>query len=565
MAVARNNNCRMMLMGTNPVMDATAGRDDIPVAVPAGWQSSVMDALPARLALLDGLGQIVGVNRAWSRFSLEHDDMTFSSCVGVNFLQTLSVLAAGGDNSAAHALLGVNAVMAGEKPLFEQDLICHTEHSARWFLMQVSPLSEDQGCLVSYLDITDRKQIEQSHSQLAAVLEATPDYVGIADEQGRMLYANRALRQIRGIGLSPDAPLGRWGEAHPDWVFHKIKEEALPETARNGDWSGETALLDVTGQEIPVHQVILAHRDSVGEIDFYSTIMRNLTASQQQAAALRQAFDELERTQKQLIDSEKMASIGQLTAGVAHEINNPVGYLHSNLGTLSHYVEDVLHMVASYEAAVSSITDPVVIAAVEQVKKDTDFSFLLEDIPKLLSESQEGTQRVRKIVQDLKDFAHAGDNEEWQWVDLHNSLERTLNIVHNELKYKAEVLRSYDDLPEIRCLPGQLNQVFMNLLVNAGHAIDAKGQVQVSARQVDDQVWVEISDTGCGMPPEVVERIFEPFFTTKPVGKGTGLGLSISYGIVKKHGGHIEVESIQRQGTTFRIVLPVSGPDAVAE
>ena len=562
--MARNNNCRTMLMGTFPVMGATARGDAIPVAVPAGWQSSVMDALPARLAMLDGLGRIVGVNRAWSRFSLEHDDVALSSCVGVNYLETLSALASGGDNSAAHALLGVNAVMAGEKPLFEQDLICHTAHSARWFLMQVSPLSENQGCLVSYLDITNRKQVEQSHSQLAAVLEATPDYVGMADEQGRMLYANRALRQIRGIGLSPDAPLGRWGEIHPDWVSHKIKEEALPETTRNGDWSGETALLDVTGQEIPVHQVILAHRDSTGEIDFYSTIMRNLTASQQQAVALRQAFDELERTQKQLINSEKMASIGQLTAGVAHEINNPVGYLHSNLGTLSHYVEDILHMVASYEAAVNAITDPVVKATVEQAKKDTDFSFLLEDIPRLLSESQEGTQRVRKIVQDLKDFAHAGDNEEWQWVDLHNSLERTLNIVHNELKYKAEILRSYDNLPEIHCLPGQLNQVFMNLLVNAGHAIDAKGQVQVSARQVGDQVWVEISDTGCGMPPEVVARIFEPFFTTKTVGKGTGLGLSISYGIVKKHGGHIEVESTEGQGTTFRIMLPVSGPDAVA-
>ncbi|MDP2031417.1 MAG: ATP-binding protein [Thiobacillus sp.] len=545
-------------------MEATTGGDVIPVAVRTGWPSSVMDALPARLAILDGLGRIVGVNRAWSRFSLEHDDVALSHCVGVNYLDTLNVLAAGGDNSAAHALSGVHAVMAGEKPLFEQDLICHTAHSAHWFLMQVSPLSEGQGCLVSYLDITERKQVEQAHSQLAAVLEATPDYVGMADEQGRMLYANRALRQIRGISLSPDAPLGRWDETHPDWVFHKIKEEALPETARNGVWAGETALLNVHGQEIPVHQVILAHRDSTGEIDFYSTIMRNLTASQQQAAALRQAFDELERTQKQLINSEKMASIGQLTAGVAHEINNPVGYLHSNLGTLSHYVEDVLRMVASYETAVGSITDPVVKATIEQTKKETDFSFLLEDIPKLLSESREGTQRVRKIVQDLKDFAHAGDNEEWQWVDLHNSLERTLNIVHNELKYKAEVLRSYDDLPEIRCLPGQLNQVFMNLLVNAGHAIDTKGKVKVSACQVDDEVWVEISDTGCGMAPEVVARIFEPFFTTKPMGKGTGLGLSISYGIVKKHGGHIEVDSTEGQGTTFRIVLPVSGPDVVA-
>ena len=559
--MARNNTCQMMLTGAHPDADAYVGSGSDPAPAPAGWQKSAMDAVPSQLAVLDAQGRIVAVNRAWSRFASEHATGALGSYVGVSYLATLRALAGQDDSSAAHALQGINAVLAGETPLFEHDFLCRSAGAARWFLMQVSALPEDEGCVVSCLDITDRKQSEQSHAQLAAVLEATPDFVGMADEQGRMLYANRALRQIRGIGLSLAAPLGNWGESYPDWAFHKIKEEALPETARNGDWSGETAILDVSGHEVPVHQVILAHRDGAGEIDFFSTIMRNLTASQQQAAALRQAFDELKRTQEQLVNAEKMASIGQLTAGVAHEINNPVGYLHSNLNTLVQYVGDVLRVVTSYEAALPAITDPAVKASIEQIKTETDFAFLLEDIPKLLSESQEGTQRVRKIVQDLKDFAHAGNNEEWQWVDLRNSLERTLNIVHNELKYKATVACSYDDLPEIRCLPGQLNQVFVNLLVNAGHAIEANGQVGVSARQVGEQVWVEISDTGCGMAPEVVGRIFEPFFTTKPVGKGTGLGLSISYGIVKKHGGHIEVDSEVGRGTTFRIVLPVSGPD----
>ena len=561
MAVARNKYCRMMLSGAHPDGGANVSPNVEPGSAPAGWQNSVMDAMPAQIAMLDDQGRILAVNRAWSRFAGEHVADSSASCVGVNYLDTLRALAEQGENSASHALLGINAILAGEKPLFELDFLCHAANHARWFLMQVSPLSENKACVVSYQDITARKQAEQSHAQLAAVLEATPDFVGMADEQGRMLYANRALRQIRGLGLSPSAPLGNWGESHPDWAFHKIKEEALPETARNGDWSGETAILDVSGHEVPVHQVILAHRDGAGEIDFFSTIMRNLTASQQQAAALRQAFDELKRTQDQLVNSEKMASIGQLTAGVAHEINNPVGYLHSNLSTLAQYVKDVLRMVVAYEAALPAIADSNVRDAIERTKKETDFAFLLEDIPKLLSESQEGTQRVRKIVQDLKDFAHAGNNEEWQWVDLRNSLERTLNIVHNELKYKATVECSYDDLPEICCLPGQLNQVFMNLLVNAGQAIEANGQVRVNARQVGEQVWVEISDSGCGMPPEVVGRIFEPFFTTKPAGKGTGLGLSISYGIVKKHGGHIEVDSEVGRGTIFRIVLPVSGPD----
>jgi signal transduction histidine kinase len=285
-----------------------------------------------------------------------------------------------------------------------------------------------------------------------------------------------------------------------------------------------------------------------------------------QAAELRETCIALRRAQEQLTHAEKMASIGQLAAGVAHEINNPIGYLHSNLGTLGQYVGDVLAVVAAFEQVVEGAVDPACRAGLEQAKQDTDFAFLLEDIPKLLEESQEGIRRVRKIVQDLKDFAHAGENEDWQWQDVRHNLNRTLNIVHNELKYKAEVRLDFEDIPEIHCLPGQLNQVFMNLLVNAAQAIETRGMVRVRTWLEGEWVWVAISDTGCGIPAEVRDRIFDPFFTTKPVGKGTGLGLSISYGIVRKHGGRIEVESEVGQGTTFRIGLPVEGPaDAAAE
>lgn len=560
--MARINNCRMMFSG----MTANTGasqlkQSDMPDS--ANWQAVALNALALQVAMLDEKGRIAVANHAWERFFQHDETATVGVTVGSSFIDFLRAQSAQGDKNASSAQLGLEAVLAGELPEFTLDFQCHAPHQSRWFLMQISPLIESQGCVVSYQDITHRKRIEQTNAQLAAVLEATTDFVAMANDQGQVLYANRALRQIRGLDAGSTTPLGSWNDMHPDWANRKIREEGLPLTVRAGDWSSETTVLNAAGSEVPVHQIILAHRDSAGEIDFFSTIMRNLTASQQQAAALRQAFDELKRTQDQLVNSEKMASIGQLTAGIAHEINNPVGYLHSNLSTLSQYVEDLLRMVKAYEVAMPAITDPDVKARVEQVKKETDFSFLMEDIPKLVSESREGTQRVRKIVQDLKDFAHAGNNEEWQWVDVRFSLERTLNIVHNELKYKADIQQSYEEIPEIRCLPGQLNQVFMNLLVNAGHAInenDENGQVRVSVRQMNDQVWIEISDTGCGMPPDVAGRIFEPFFTTKPVGKGTGLGLSISYSIVQKHGGHIEVESEVGHGTRFRIVLPIAGP-----
>ncbi len=554
-------NCNMMLSDVPPSGDRPDNRDAARDSSRTSWQENVLDALATHIAVLDNQGAIIAVNRAWTHFAHENDGESHSYGVGVNYLDVVRSSAERGDGGAAHALVGLKAILSGNKQHFDLEYPCHGPHGERWFLMQVSPLPGNSGCVVSHLNISARKQAEQAHAQLAAVLENTTDFVGIADEQGRVLYNNRALRQARGCGLSPDDSLGSVSDNHPDWAFRKIRDEGLPEAARVGVWAGETAVLNASGREIPVHQVILAHRDETGKIDFFSTVMRDISTSKQQATELQQAFDELKHAQEQLVQSEKMASIGQLAAGVAHEINNPIGYLHSNLGSLGQYLEDVLRVVQAYEAALPAVSDPVLKEKIEQAVKETDFHFVLEDIPKLLAESQEGTQRVRKIVQDLKDFAHTGDNEDWQWVDLRHSLSRTLNIVHNELKYKAEIVQSFEDIPEIRCLPGQLNQVFMNLLVNAAHAIDDHGEVRIGVRQQGEHVLVEISDTGCGIPPEVVGRIFEPFFTTKPIGKGTGLGLSISYGIVKKHGGHIDVDSEVGQGTTFRVVLPIAGPD----
>jgi two-component system, NtrC family, sensor kinase len=265
----------------------------------------------------------------------------------------------------------------------------------------------------------------------------------------------------------------------------------------------------------------------------------------------------LAETHNQLLQSEKMASIGQLAAGVAHEINNPMGFVISNLRTLSGYVESLLAIVAAYELREPALAVAEV-ARLQEIKEQHDFAYLRDDVRGLVSESSDGAQRVRQIVQDLKDFSHVGEHE-WQWSDLHKGLDSTLNIVSNEIKYVAEVTRRYGDIPVVECLVSQLNQVFMNMLVNAAHACgQVRGQIVIVTGRADDgHVFVEISDTGCGVSPENLTRIFDPFFTTKPVGKGTGLGLSLSYGIVRKHGGHIGVTSTVGVGTTFRIVLPV--------
>ncbi len=268
----------------------------------------------------------------------------------------------------------------------------------------------------------------------------------------------------------------------------------------------------------------------------------------------------LEEAQSHLLQSEKMASLGQLSAGVAHELNNPIGFVYSNMGTLEGYLNDIFIINSAYEAleALADENSPA-LERVRQLKRNADYDYIKQDIFQLMAQSKDGLARMRKIVQDLKDFAHVGE-EGWQWIDLHKGIESTLNIVWNELKYKCRVVKEYSDVPEIYCMASQINQVFMNLLVNAGQAIETSGVITIRTGKEGDGVWVEIADTGKGIPADALKRIFEPFYTTKPVGEGTGLGLSLSYGIVQKHGGHIDVSSETGKGTVMRVWLPVK-PD----
>ncbi len=273
----------------------------------------------------------------------------------------------------------------------------------------------------------------------------------------------------------------------------------------------------------------------------------------------------LKQAQDQLMQSEKLASIGQLAAGVAHEINNPVGYVFSNFGTLEKYLADVFRVLAAYEEAEGQLTGTPVGTKLAALRAEIELDYLKDDVPALMSESREGIRRVRKIVQDLKDFSHVDTKQDWEWTNLHQGIDSTLNIVNNEIKYKADVVKQYGELPEVQCLPSEMNQVFMNLLVNAAHAVDkTRGTITVRTGNRDDQVWIEIEDDGCGIAKENLSRIFDPFFTTKPVGKGTGLGLSLSYGIVQKHGGRLEVDSEPGRGTLFRVTIPVRRSGAAA-
>ena len=303
--------------------------------------------------------------------------------------------------------------------------------------------------------------------------------------------------------------------------------------------------------------------------DFYYRIGENFNNMMHILKAkndeLEDAYLSLKQAQSKMLQQEKLASIGQLAAGIAHEVNNPIGFIHSNLGTLKRYIFAILKLIELYEKAEPFFTgQTALVEAIDELKADEDIQFLVEDLPKLIEESLEGTERVRTIVQDLRDFSRI-DSLDMEVADLHHCIDSTINMLKYELNDKVQVVREYGDIPQVECIPSQLNQVFMNLITNAAQAIHDTGAITIKTAHVDDEVVVSVSDTGSGISPELLPKIFDPFVTTKPIGSGTGLGLSISYGIVRRHHGKLEVESTLGKGATFTIRLPVKNIHTVAE
>ncbi|MBS4097990.1 MAG: bacteriohemerythrin [Sulfuricella sp.] len=449
--------------------------------------------------------------------------------------------------------------------------------------------------------------LRESERRFRTLADEVPVMIWMSEEnQGRTFFnktwqefSARPIDEERGdgwrVGLHPE-DIGTVGQSHEaasrsrdcysveyrlqhhDGTHRWLHESGVPRLLKNGEFAGHVGVcVDITESKA-AEQVLRRSRDDLDTLVMARTVelrQANQQLSQEveerrlaQAALLhtreeqRTLIGKLEQAHNQLLQSEKMASIGQLAAGVAHEINNPIGYVYSNIEALREYIEDAFAILAAYEEAEASMAEHSrAFAKVDALKDGLALKGLREDIFARTAESMEGLVRVKKIVQNLREFSHV-DNAEWQLADLHRGLDSTLNIVNSELRYKAEVVKEYGNLPEVECLPFQLNQVFMNLLVNAGHAIEERGTIAVRTGTSGERIWVEIEDTGHGISAEHLNRIFDPFFTTKAVGKGTGLGLSLSYSIVQQHHGQIEVKSTPRTGSLFRVTLPVRQPPA---
>lgn len=414
-------------------------------------------------------------------------------------------------------------------------------------------------------------------SVLPVVVGALPLGLVVVDGQASIHYVNGFLRER--LGLAEEELRGK---QLPD-LFPGVDSHALAEVLgrHQSEWepscviSDELCSVDIlpagnpeasallrsaicfpftgpNGEELRAFVFYESPPSEAGN-DFLASFSRALQTVQESRVEQIRLLEKVQQAQRHLVQSEKLAGIGQLAAGVAHEINNPIGYVFSNLRSLAGYVHDLLRIVDAVDVARD-------LEEIRRLKQTLDYDFIRGDVEDLIAESEEGVERVKNIITALQDFSRT-DSGEFAPADLHRGMDTTINVAANELKYKAQVIKEYGVLPQVECNISRINQVILNLLMNAAQAIPEQGAITIRTGTTGPEVWFEVEDTGLGMSPEKVDKIFEPFFTTKPVGDGTGLGLALSYGIVRRHHGRIEVRSEAGKGSCFRVTLPIVQPE----
>ncbi len=460
--------------------------------------------------------------------------------------------------------------MEGRTPMYEfEHRLRHKNGSLVWVLGRAKVVERDeQGrplrMVGTNADITSRKRAEE---QLQLFYQAIPDMLYRVRRDGLCLAFKQSL--IDPPLMSPELFLGKN-------LFELLPERVAAQLRAALERVTQDSSLEIFeySMDMPFGVQQYEARVVPSGPDEGLCIVRNITVRkaledqrrrqrEELEERVRQATRELEARQAQLIQSEKLASLGQMAASIAHEINNPVGYVSSNVSTLGAYTSVMRQLLEFYVQAEETLgpgaPDSVaeLLDQARALRKQERLDEIFEDMDELLSDSREGITRIREFIQDLKTFVRE-ESGTAQQADLNKLLQVTLRMLRHELKYKVQLRLDFGPLPLVRCYPTQLNQVFVNLLVNAAHAIEQRGEIHITTRREGNEVLVRIKDTGKGMSQETLNKLFTPFFTTKPAGQGTGLGLSICYAIINRHKGRISVESELGKGTTFTVHIPLA-------
>jgi PAS domain S-box-containing protein len=434
----------------------------------------------------------------------------------------------------------------------------------------------------------ERKKMEQalreSEEKRRVILEDIEEAYYETDINSKFTFVNNAM--CNSLGYSREELIGQKYWHLVDETTIKMLQAAIYKSYKINE---PVKILDIEairkdGKKLICETSMSIMRDIEGTLTGFRGISRDVTKRRQMEEELKRnqeelikknkeidesrgkvqltlerlgvAYEELKASQLKVLQQEKMASIGQLAAGVAHEINNPMAFISSNLGTLDKYIQRLLDFIQTQSEVIKSLKDEDAVKILKKKRKELKLDHVIEDVKGLIAESLEGSERVKKIVYELNCFSRRNE-EEYKKANINECIESAINIVWNELKYKATLKKNYGNLPPIKCYPHQIDQVFINLLINAVNSIEEQGTITIKTWHKDGSIWMAISDTGCGIAQESLSKIFEPFFTTKEAGRGTGLGLSITYEIIQRHKGDITVKSEVGKGTAFTIRIPV--------
>lgn len=526
--------------------------------------SGSMDALPACIAILDPMGRIQITNSRWRSYSNPNNSLIHGCVEGVDYRSL--VLAFWGiqdpELTDPTEVKGLLQVLAGHRDQFSMDYSTRTNRGTAWYELSVERFSEEGNAhlVISHLDITERKtlevQLQASEDLFTLITQNIVDLMAIVDTSGHRIYSSPSYLRQLGYDSEEMISFSSTDLLHPEDQARVV--EALIRLFAEGRVDGLHYRLrrkDGLYRDFESNGVVIP--DALGNKAKALVVARDIT--ERRAAEI-----EREQMEVQLRHSQKLEAIGQLAAGIAHEINTPIQYVGDNAIFLRDSFRELMGLLGGIQemAAAGELPDDC-----KERVQSLDLEYLREEIPRAIHQSLEGVARVAKIVSAMKDFSHPGGAVR-ERIDLNRAIESTITVSRNVWKYVATLESDLDpQLPLVPCFPGEFNQVVLNLLVNAAHAIEeanaskpagSMGLIRVITRLVGDSVEIRISDSGTGIPEAIRSRIFDPFFTTKAVGKGTGQGLSIARAvIVEKHRGKIDLVSEPGQGTTFILQLPL--------